>query len=76
MFIPDAVSGLVGIAGEIAFLLIFPVFMQGEFIQWQAAHPDLRPSSGWNAIGWGLLGTVLFVVIVFLVALLLPPYSS
>ena len=73
MFIPDAVSGLVGIAGEIAFLLVFPVFMEGEFSQWQAAHPDLRPSSGWTAIGWGLLGVVLFLGIALLVALALSP---
>lgn len=76
MFIPDAMARLIGFAGEIAFLLVFPVFMQGEFLQWQAAHPDLRPSSGWSAIGWGLLGSVLFLVIALLLALLLPSFSS
>ena len=74
MFIPDAFGRLVGLVGEIAFLLVFPVFMQGEFNQWQAAHPDLKPSSAWTAIGWGVLGAVLFLVIALLLALFLPPF--
>ena len=75
MVIPDAVGSLVGLAGEITFLLIFPVLMQGEFLQWQAAHPDLRASNGWSAVGWGLLGAALFLVIAFLVAVLLSLFS-
>jgi hypothetical protein len=63
-FIPGALSGFVA---EIAFLLFFPVFMGGPFREWQAAHPDANPSSGWSAIGWGLVGAVLFLVIVLLV---------
>lgn len=63
-FIPGALPGFVA---EIAFLLFFPAFMEGAFREWQAAHPDANPSSGWSAIGWGLVGIVLFLVIVFLV---------
>ena len=66
-FIPDVLSRFVGFGAEIAFLLVFPVFMEGPFSEWQAAHPDANPTSGWSAIGWGLVGTVLFLVIGFLV---------
>jgi hypothetical protein len=62
-FIPEAMSRLVGFGAEIAFLLIFPVFMEHEFTEWQATHPSAIPSNGWKAIGWGLLGAVLFFVI-------------
>jgi len=65
-FIPDALSRLVGFGAEIAFLLIFPVFMEKEFSEWQATHPSAMPSNGWKAIGWGLVGTTVFVVIFFL----------
>jgi hypothetical protein len=68
-FIPEALARLVGFGAEIAFLLVFPVLMEGQFTEWQAAHPDVSPSSGWSAIGWGLVGTVLFLVIAFLVFL-------
>ena len=63
-FIPGAPTGFVA---EIAFLLFFPVLMEGAFREWQAAHPDANPSSGWSAIGWGLVGAVLLLGIVFLV---------
>jgi hypothetical protein len=62
-FIPDALSRLVGFGAEIAFLLIFPVFMENEFSEWQAAHPSAIPSNGWRAIGWGLVGTAVLLVI-------------
>jgi hypothetical protein len=65
-FIPDALSRLVGFGAEIAFLLIFPVFMENEFSEWQAAHPSTIPSNGWKAIGWGLVGTAMLVVIFFI----------
>jgi hypothetical protein len=65
-FIPDALSRLVGFGAEIAFLLIFPVFMENEFSEWQAAHPSTIPSNGWKAIGWGLVGTAVLVVIFFI----------
>lgn len=66
-FIPEEAWRAVAFAAEIAFLLVFPVFMEGLFNAWQAAHPDAHPSSGWSAIGWGLVGTVVFLVIVFVV---------
>ena len=69
--VPDALSRLVGFGAEIAFLLIFPVFMEKEFSEWQATHPSAMPSSGWNAIGWGLVGTVVFFVIAILVFVVL-----
>ncbi|HEY2168150.1 MAG TPA: hypothetical protein VGJ30_00880 [Candidatus Angelobacter sp.] len=72
-FIPEGLARLVGFGAEIAFLLVFPVFMEGQFTEWQAAHPDASPCSGWSAIGWGLVGTVLFLVIAFLVFLGLSP---
>jgi len=53
-FIPDALSRLVGFGAEIAFLLIFPVFMENDFNEWQAAHPTATPSNGWNSIGMGI----------------------
>jgi hypothetical protein len=65
-FTPDALARGVGIGAEIAFLLIFPVFMEKEFSEWQVTHPSALPSNGWNAIGWGLVGTVVLFVIVFL----------
>lgn len=65
-FIPDALARLVGFGAEIAFLLIFPVFMENEFSEWQAAHPNATPSNGWKAIGWGLVGTAVLLMIFFL----------
>jgi len=65
-FIPDALSRLVGFGAEIAFLLIFPVFMENEFSEWQGAHPSATPSNGWKAIGWGLVGTAVLLLIFFL----------
>jgi len=70
-FIPDVFSRLVGLVAEIAFLLIFPVFMEKEFAEWEASHPSAAPSSGWNAIGWGFVGSVVFVVVISLVFVLL-----
>lgn len=66
-FIPEVLAKLVGFSGEIAFLLIFPAFMQAQFHEWQAAHPGDSPSNGWSAIGWGLVGVVLLFVILLLV---------
>jgi uncharacterized membrane protein len=67
-FVPDQVARAVGLAGEIVFLMLFRVLMEKEFNQWQAAHPDVTPSSGWNAIGWGFLGAFMFIAISFIVA--------
>ena len=66
-FIPETLTGLVGFGAEIAFLLVFPVFMENEFRQWEASHPGAVPSTGWRAIGWGILGSVVFVVVTLLV---------
>ena len=77
--VPDVLSRLVGFGAEIVFLLIFPVFMEKEFSEWQATHPNTLPSNGWNAIGWGLVGTVVFFVIaifVFAVLSALVPVSQ
>ena len=68
-FIPQHISGLLGFCAEIAFLSVFPVFMQVEFNVWQETHPDAHPSSGWSAIGWGLVGAILFLLIYLLVFL-------
>jgi len=68
-FIPDTLSRLVGVGAEIAFLLIFPVFMEHEFREWEASNPDVVPSSGWVAIGWGILGSIAFVLLIFVVFL-------
>jgi hypothetical protein len=66
-FIPDALARRVAFGAEIAFLLIFPVFMENEFSEWQRAHPSALPSNGWNAIGWGLVGAAMLVIIFFLI---------
>jgi hypothetical protein len=65
-FIPDALARLVGFGAEIAFLLIFPAFMEKEFSEWQGTHPSAMPSNGWKAIGWGMVGTAVLIVIFFL----------
>jgi hypothetical protein len=62
-FIPESLSRLVGFGAEIAFLLVFPVFMENEFNEWQASRPSAAPSKGWNSIGWGFVGTAMFIVI-------------
>jgi uncharacterized membrane protein len=72
-FIPEILARLVGFGAEIAFLLVFPIYMEGAFTEWQAAHPSARPSSGWSAIGWGLVGSVVFILIILLVFLGLSP---
>lgn len=68
-FIPEVLSRLVSFAAEIVFLLIFPPFMEKEFAAWESSHPDVKPASGWRAIGWGFLGATLFLVILLLVFL-------
>jgi hypothetical protein len=73
IFIPEVLARLVGLGAEIVFLLVFPVFMEQEFREWQATDPSARPSSGWSAIGWGLVGTVVFLLISFLMVLGLSP---
>ncbi len=71
LVVSDGVGTLVGLGGHIGFLLLFPPLMEKEFKQWQGAHPDAEPSSGWKAIGVGLIGTVIFGAIAFVGALAL-----
>lgn len=70
-FIPESLTGLVGLGAEIAFLLIFPVLMENEFRQWEASHPGAVPSTGWRAVGWGILGSIVFFVLTVLVFVML-----
>jgi len=78
-FVPDVLARLVGLGAEIAFLLIFPVLMENQFNEWQAARPDVPPYSGWRSIGWGFVGSAVFLIISFLVfvglATLLPAHQ-
>ena len=62
-FLPNGFTGIFGLVTEIIFLLTFPKLMEHEFAEWQSVHPDVIPSSGWNAIGWGILGSLLFIVV-------------
>jgi len=64
--VSDGIGRLVAFVSEIGFLLFFPPLMEKEFKEWQAAHPDIEPSGGWNAIWVGLAGTVIFVVAVII----------
>jgi len=61
-FIPPALGRLVGLCAEIAFFLIFPVFMERQFKEWEAIHPNSAPASGWMSIGWGIVGSLMFLV--------------
>lgn len=78
-FVPDTWTRLIGIGAEIAFLLTFPALMEKEFIEWQATHPNTKPSNGWNAIGWGFLGILGFfavgIIVIVLLSLLFPNIS-
>jgi hypothetical protein len=65
--VPDVLGRVVGLAAEIAFYLIYPRLQEAEFAEWQSAHPELHPSSGWGALGWGVAGLLLFFVVGFLV---------
>jgi len=50
---------------------VFPKIQDQEFRQWEAAHPDIVPSSGWKAVGWGFSGLAAFFAIGIVVAILL-----
>jgi hypothetical protein len=69
--LPDILSRLIGFGAEIAFVLIFPAFMEKQFNEWQATHEGVPPANGWSAVGWGLLGILLFLIILFFVFLAL-----
>jgi hypothetical protein len=68
---PQPLSRFLGIGAEIGFYLFYPKLQETEFAAWEAAHPDLKPSSGWRAVGWGLVGFVLLLIIAVSVAILL-----
>ncbi len=70
-FVPDAAARLVGLCAEIAFLLFFPVYMEGDFNKWQEANPAATPANGWIAIGWGFVGIAMFIVVAVVVSLAL-----
>jgi len=63
LLIPDVLGRVVGIAAEIAFYQVYPRLQEKEFGEWQMAHPDIEPLSGWKAIGWGFAGLLLFLVV-------------
>jgi len=67
VLLPDAFGRLFGLAAEITFYSVYPRLQQQEFNEWQAAHTEILPSSGWGAIGWGALGVILFFVVAMLV---------
>ncbi len=69
--IPPARGRLFGLALEGVWYFVFPKIQDQEFNQWQAAHADLAPSSGWKALGWGFVGIAVFFVIAVLVGMLL-----
>ena len=66
VLIPDVLGRIVGLAAEIAFYVIYPRLQEAEFAEWQGAHPDIQPLSGWGALGWGVAGLLLFFVVGFL----------
>jgi hypothetical protein len=68
LLIPHGPGRLVGLLSELAFWLVFPRIQHQEFEDWQKAHPDVPPSTGWRAIGWGLVGLLLFLLIFLLIA--------
>ena len=69
--VSDGTGRLVAFVSEIGFLLFFPPLMEKEFKEWKAAHPDVEPSGGWNAIGLGLIGALIFLAMGFVAALIL-----
>ncbi len=71
MLIPAAFGRFFGIGLEVASLLIFPKIQDQEFSQWQAAHPEVVPSSGWKALGWGFAGLAAFFAIAMAMGILL-----
>jgi hypothetical protein len=63
ILVSDALGRVVGLGVEGGFYFLFPRIQDREFEEWQAAHQDTEPSSGWKALGWGALGLILFLVI-------------
>lgn len=69
--IPEGIGQISGLGLEIGFYVIFPKIIYREFEEWQATHPEIKPSSGWRAIGWGLLGIFLYLVVIMLIVFFL-----
>jgi hypothetical protein len=69
--IPPARGRFLGLALEGVWYFVFPKIQDQEFSQWQAAHADLAPSSGWKALGWGFVGIAVFFAIAVVVGMLL-----
>jgi hypothetical protein len=65
--IPDVLGRVVGLAAEIAFYQVYPRLQEKEFGEWQIAHAEIEPLSGWKAIGWSFAGLLLFLVVFFAV---------
>ena len=63
ILIPPAAGRLVGLGLEGVWYFLFPKIQDREFRQWEAAHPDVAPSSGWRALGWGFVGIAIFFAI-------------
>jgi len=66
---PHPLTHFLGIGAEIGFYLFYPKLQETEFAEWQAAHPDSKPASGWRTVGWGLAGVVFFFIISLSVAI-------
>ncbi|HET9792787.1 MAG TPA: hypothetical protein VFR08_15945 [Candidatus Angelobacter sp.] len=65
-FVPEGVGHVLGFAGHIGFLLLFPPLMEAEFNGWQAAHEAVEPANGWKALGWAIGGAVAIFAIAFI----------
>jgi hypothetical protein len=63
ILIPVAFGRPVGLGLEVIWYFVFSEIQDQEFTEWQAVHPDVRPSSGWKALGWGFAGLATFVAI-------------
>lgn len=63
VLLPDAFGRLFALTAEMTFYSVYPRLQQHEFNEWQGAHTEILPSSGWGAIGWGVLGVILFLVV-------------
>jgi hypothetical protein len=71
ILIPAALGRPVGLGLEVVWYFVFPEIQDREFRQWEAAHPDVAPSSGWKALGWGFAGLAAFFAIVIAMGILL-----
>jgi hypothetical protein len=68
ILIPDPFSRIIGIGAEFGFYKVYAGLQEKEFTEWQGAHPEIEPLSGWRAIGWGFAGLLALIVIFLLVS--------